>query len=246
MHRLLPCCAVRLVEALDDASVLHLHGAETSFCEPMANAARADGPCVRRIGQWRVREEQHGVWKCLAPADLEVLPDVKIAMGTEWRFGCRSELLTFLHTGVRMRERPRLTDQGIVFHGVKLKLRPRAGEKPDVEKPEKGYTVASAKIRVPMKWATFAVDVWLCDETPEAEEPTMALRVHGEDVNGSWEERWEWIVFHALCPADTAYCSEHNPYLRREVWERLLDPEFPACLPLFLAVGHMPLEDDAT
>ena len=73
-----------------------------------------------------------------------------------------------------------------------------------------------------------------------------SLRVHGEDVNGSWEERWDSIVFRALCLADMEYCPKHNPYLRREVWERLFEAETSPCLPLFLAVELAPLDGDAT
>ena len=84
-----------------------------------------------------------------------------------------------------------------------------------------------------MKHASFAVYVWLVDETPDKEQPTVSLRLHGVDVNTAWEERWDWVVFRARCHLDMDYCSKHNPYLRREVWQRFLQTDERPLLPLF-------------
>ena len=178
-------------------------------------------------GDWRVRDKQYGIWKCLGQADLARLPDIKITMQSEWSFSCRSELLVFLEQAASMYAQVWARGQGVVFRAVTLNVHRLPGCKVDGEKLAKGYRLASAKIRVPMKWATFAVDVCLCDETGEENEPRISLRVDVEDVNSSWEERWDSIRFRALCPADMEYCSERNPYLSREVWERVLEVDTP-------------------
>ena len=137
MYRLLPYCAVRLVEGLDDACLLHLRGAQIGFCEPLADAARASGPCVRRCGDWHVRQEQYGVWKCLRQADLQRLPDVQINMGTEWTFGCRAELLAFLQAAAKVEADFDVWRQGITFQAVKLNAPRPPGEQAQGPTPPK-------------------------------------------------------------------------------------------------------------
>ena len=239
MYRLLPYCAVRLVEGLDDASLLHLRGVQVGLCEPLADAARASGPCVRRCGDWHVRQEQYGVWKCLTQADLQRLPDVHISMGTEWTFGCRAELFAFLQAAAKVQADFDVWTQGITFKAVKLhapRLPGEQGQLPTAPKPPEGRILARCASLVRMKYARFAVYVWLVDETPHKEEPTVSLRLHGVDVNTAWEERWDWVVFRARCHLDMDYCSKHNPYLRRDVWERFPQTEDRPLLPLFIVV----------
>ena len=236
MYRLLPYCAVRLVEGLDDASLLHLRGAQLGLCEPLADAAIASGPCVRRRGHWHVGQEQQGVWKCLRQADLQRLPDVQISMGTEWTFGCRAELLAFLQAASQMEVDFDVCRQGITFQAVKLNDPCPSGERAEGSLPPKapeGRILAACACLVRMKHANFAVYVWLVDETPDKEQPTVSLRLDGVDVNTAWEERWDWVVFRARCHLDMDYCSKHNPYLRREVWQRFLQTDERPLLPLF-------------
>ena len=233
---LLPYCALRLVEGLDDESLLHLGGAQVGLCEPLADAARASGPCVRRCGDWHVCQEQHGVWKCLTQGDLQRLPDVEISMGTDWTFGCRRELLAFLEAVAKVKADFCVWRQGITFKAIKLNApRPpvqRPGG-PIPVKPPEGRILACCTCLVRMQNARFAVYVWLLDETPDQEQPMVSLRLQGVDVNTAVEERFEWVVFRARCHLDMDYCSQHNPYLRREVWQRFLQTEEQPLLPLF-------------
>ena len=236
MYRLLPYCAVRLVEGLDDASLLHLRGVQVGLCEPLADAARVSGPCVRRCGDWNVREEQYGVWKCLSQADLQRLPDVQISMGTEWTFGCRAELLAFVQAAAKAQADFCVWRQGITFKAVRLHAPRPPGERaqgPRAPKLPEGRILACCTSLVGMQYGSFAVTLWLVDETPDKQEPTVSLRLHGVDVNTAWEERWDWVVFRARCHLDMDYCSQHNPYLRREVWQRFLQTEERPPLPLF-------------
>ena len=76
MENVQPWCASVLVVLLDDATLLHLKCARRRFRELVAAAARASGPCVRWVGEWWVREDQRGVWKCLTQADLAHLPRI--------------------------------------------------------------------------------------------------------------------------------------------------------------------------
>ena len=96
MQSLQPWCVARVVELLNDASVLYLHSAQRGLRELVHSAVQKCGVAVRRRGVWRVRHEQSGVWKCMTLAYMEALPDIKIMMQTDWSFPCFRELVIFL------------------------------------------------------------------------------------------------------------------------------------------------------
>ena len=90
MHELQPWCAARVVELLNDATVLRLQCADVAAWKCVAAAVWMSGAAVRSAG---------AVWS-LAVHDAGrlagVATEIMIEMLTEWSFACRCELAVFL------------------------------------------------------------------------------------------------------------------------------------------------------
>ena len=232
-----PWSAPVLIALLDDATLLHLKCVGRRASEVVAAAARASGPCVRWRGDWWVREDQGGVWKCLTQADLARLPGIRLKMNTEWSFRCRCELIDFLKLAASLYYVGRFGCDSVVFHAAELEVHraPRSNGREHQEASD-GYNLASERVMIAMRAAVFEFRIVLSDETPKDEEPTMSLRVHVMPCDSGLDPGRDMLEVHALCPADLQYCSKHNRYLRRGVWADIFDVESPDSLPLLLTL----------
>ena len=234
MQSLQPWCVARVVELLNDASVLYLHSAQRGLRELVHSAVQKCGVAVRRRGVWRVRQEQSGVWKCMTLAYMEALPDIKIMMQTDWSFPCSRELVIFLRQASWLYRADGLSN-GVVFHAVQLDVHgmPHCRGRAD------NYKLASQRISVKMRYYRFAVDVIIYDVTPWLAEPTLSLRVNAQYKGFLDDEPYDMMRFRALCPADPAWCSEENQSLHPDVWAAVFYSEQPRLLPMLFVLEFL-------
>ena len=188
-------------------------------------------------GEWWVREDQRGVWKCLTQVDLVRLPRIRLKMNTEWLFRCRCELIDFLNLAASLYFVDRILRNSVIFHAAELEVHrvPRSKGREHQEVSD-GYNLASQMVTIPMTAAVFQFRIILSDHTPKDEEPTMSLRVHVMPLGAGLDLGRDMVEVHALCPADLQYCSKHNRYLRRGVWADIFDAESLGSLPLLLSL----------